>query len=236
MKNNKGFTLTELVAVLVILVLLMTMAYPNVANLANTAKSNYDNATKIIIRSAASMYVNNNKEKVDEKIQSDGEYCVPIGSLIAYEYLDSEIHDSEGKKIPDNQCVLVSLTTDENNKNKYSYDIQDKTSTPKTATGDFLPPLIKIKSLNTTECSNVMEISSIDDFYNNCAIEVTDNVDPTATFQILQLSEEEANATRSLKLDKIFTEENNKIFVSYSAIDSSENKAIPFQIQLILPE
>ena len=32
MKNNKGFTLTELVAVLVILVLLMTMAYPNVAN------------------------------------------------------------------------------------------------------------------------------------------------------------------------------------------------------------
>lgn len=236
MKNNKGFTLTELVAVLVILVLLMTMAYPNFANLSATAKSNYDNATKIIIRSAASMYVNNNKEKVDEKIQSDGEYCVPIGTLIAYEYLDAEIHDVNDIKIPDNRCVLVTMTTDSNSKNKYSYDIQDKTETPKTATGDFLPPLIKIKKLNTVECSNVMNISQIDDFYNNCQIEVTDNVDSAATFQILQLSEEEANATRSLKLDKMFTEENNKIFVNYSATDSSGNKAIPLQIQLVLPE
>ena len=236
MKNNKGFTLTELVAVLVILIILMTMAYPNFSNLSSTAKSNYDNATKIIIRSAASMYVNNNKEKVDEKIQSDGEYCVPIGTLISYEYLDSEIQDANGKKIPDNQCVLVSITTDLNSKNKYSYDIQDKVKTPKVATGDFLPPLIKIKSKNSTVCDTVNNINTIEDYYNNCEVEVTDNVDKSATFQILQLSEEIANQSRSLKLDKMFTEENNKIFISYSAIDSSGNKAIPLQIQLILPE
>ena len=236
MKNNKGFTLTELVAVLVILIILMTMAYPNFSNLSSTAKSNYDNATKIIIRSAASIYVNNNKEKVDEKIQSDGEYCVPIGTLISYEYLDSEIQDANGKKIPDNQCVLVSITTDLNSKNKYSYDIQDKVKTPKVATGDFLPPLIKIKSKNSTVCDTVNNINTIEDYYNNCEVEVTDNVDKSATFQILQLSEEIANQSRSLKLDKMFTEENNKIFISYSAIDSSGNKAIPLQIQLILPE
>ena len=236
MKNNKGFTLTELVAVLVILVLLMAMAYPNFANLSTTAKGNYDNATKIIIRSAASMYVNNNKEKVDEKIQSDGEYCVPIGTLIAYEYLDSEIHDANGTAIPHDQCVLVTMTTDSNSKNKYSYDIQDKTANPKKATGDFLPPLIKLKKLNTTECDFVMNISNIEDFYNNCEVEVTDNVDETAKFQIIQISEEEANESRDLKLDKIFTEENNKIFINYTATDSSGNKAIPIQVQLILPE
>lgn len=235
MNNKKGFTLSELLAVLVILSLLMTLSFPNLSNLSDTAKSNYDNATKIILRSAASMYVNNNKEEVNQDIQKNGKTCIPIGKLVAYEYLDSEIEDLKGTKMSDDHCIIVTMQSD-NNKIRYNYDIQEKTNTPQKATGDYLPPIIKLKNKSSIECKEVMNITNIDEYTNNCEIEVTDNVDEKTSFQNIKLNEEQFNNDRSIKLYKVVNQEQNKVFIIYNATDSSGNKALPLQVQLVLPE
>ena len=100
MKKNKGFTLVELLGVLVITMLLLLLAFPNFSNLTNKAKSNYDSTTRVLIKSAATMYVNNNMQKIENAINNsqDGIICIPLGTLVANEYLDSDLEDSQGNK------------------------------------------------------------------------------------------------------------------------------------------
>lgn len=228
MKNKKGFTLTELLAVLVILALLMTLAFPNFSDLTSKAKSNYDRSTQVLIKSAARMYVNNNINDVEKQIanRSDNKTCIPIGKLIAYEYLDSEIKNSDHSNIDGRNCVVVTKTI-QNGSTKYSYEVSSTQKASNYGITDYLPPVITITGTN---CKSVMNISSIDD-YNRCVVSVSDDKQSgTKTFQNLKIKETDSS------LSKTIVQEGNKIFISYNAIDSSGNKAIPLQVQLTLPE
>lgn len=219
MKNSKGFTLVELMAVLVILALIITLAFPNFSDLASKAKSNYDASTKVMVKNAARMYVTNNTAEVEKNLQSNGgSYCIPIGKLIAYEYLDSDIKDKNGNSIDDNKCVAITKSG-----KTYQYD----TSLTQTVTGDFKPPVITITG---TGCKSVMSVNSYADFDNNCTVKAVDNIDSAKIFK--QIKEKESDS----KLSKVVVQENNKIFITYSAIDSSNNKSVPLQVQLTLPE
>lgn len=228
MKNKKGFTLVELLAVLVIMALLMTLAFPNFSSLTSKAKSNYDSSTKVLLRSAAKMYVSNNRQEVDEYLKSNTKYCLPVGKLIAYEYLDSDIKDVSENVIPNNKCINITKNGDD-----YLYNVD--TNDTINSSADYLPPIITITGSN---CKTIMNISSIDEF-NQCIVKATDDRDAAKTFKNIREKEEilsEERRKTEMVLDKTVVQEDNKIFVYYNATDSSGNKSISLQVQLTLPE
>lgn len=222
MKNSKGFTLVELMAVLVILALIATLAFPNFSKLTENAKSNYDVSTKIMLKNAARMYVTNNTAEVEKYLQNNGSsYCLPVGKLVAYEYLDSEIDlkDKDGNPVEDNACIVITKSG-----KTYQYD----TSLVQKADGDYRPPVITITG---TGCKSVMSVNSYTDFDNNCTVKAVDNINTnTKIFKPIKEKETDSN------LSKVVVQENNKIFITYSATDSANNKSVPLQVQLTLPE
>lgn len=230
MKNKKGFTLTELLVVLVLMVLLMTLAFPNFADLTTKAKSNYERSTQIIIKNAAKMYVNNNKEEIEQELKK-GTYCLPIGKLIAYEYLDADLKESNNQSIPSQRCVYVS-----SNSGKYEYRIGTTSSDVVSSGVDYLPPIITITG---NECKSVMNVNTIEDYDNTCTVKATDNNYSAKTFKKIREKEDVLTSTQKaseIELSKVVSQEKNVIYINYHATDPSGNKAIPLQVQLTLPE
>lgn len=62
--NKKGFTLVELLAVLVILVVIMTIAIPSVASSIERSKNKQKNAKIELIESAAEIYLDRYKNSI----------------------------------------------------------------------------------------------------------------------------------------------------------------------------
>lgn len=115
MRNKKGFTLVELIVVMFILLLLVLMAFPNFAGLSSNAKSKYDNTVCVLLKSAASMYVNNHLSEFN--VQSK---TITVGQLIDAEFLDSDIKDSKGKEVSRNAKITVTRTVN-NGLTEYTY-------------------------------------------------------------------------------------------------------------------
>ena len=220
MKNNKGLTLVELMAVLVIMALLMTLAFPNVSELTNKAKSNYDRTTQILIKSAAKMYVSNNIQEIETALQNSNthSYCLPIGKLIAYEYLDADLKNLDNQSINHKKCIIITK-----NNEAYQYNLDSSQEDD----GDFLPPVITITG---DGCSSTMSVNSYTVFDSSCTVKASDNIDSTKTFKPIKEKETDN------KLSKVVIQEDDKIFIKYNATDTSGNKSIPLQVQLTITE
>ena len=216
MKDEKGFTLIELVAVILLITIIMFVTYPNFSNLNVAAKQKYDASTKVLIKSAASMYVNNNKEEIDTKLNESQIVCIPIGKLVAYEYLDSELKKADGTEMEYDSCINVSKNT-ENGKERYIYDAEttDKIS----SSIDYMPPVLVIRSLTESQCKKIMNVNSIDEFINKCRVEATDDKDGTITAKG--------------PIQKI-GKDSNRVFLEYNAVDNAGNNAVPLKIELII--
>ena len=111
MRNKKGFTLVEVLAVMILLIMLLLIAFPNFAGLSKDSKNKYDNTVNVLLTSAAKMYVNNHIEEVDAYLQTHNEYHITIKNLIDSEYLDSDIKSSKGTAISKDSYVTVKKTT-----------------------------------------------------------------------------------------------------------------------------
>lgn len=236
MKNKRGFTLVELLVVIVILTMILLVAFPNFYKITETYTNNYDATTRVLLNNAASMYVNNNMDEIEAffKNNNSGSLCIPIGKLIAYEYLDSDLKDSSGE-IPSNRCILVTKTTNQSTgKIEYQYNA----NTTQTFSGsDYLPPEIYMTSKSSDfQCKQIMKITQaqldsqssstlinkISSFVESkCNIGVRDN-DKTHESQI------ELKATVSMN------QEHTRFFVTYNATDASGNRAIPLKIELMI--
>ena len=62
--NNKGFTLVELLAVLVILVAIMGIAIPTISSSLERTKEKQNKARHKVLESAAELYVTDNKNVI----------------------------------------------------------------------------------------------------------------------------------------------------------------------------
>ena len=238
MKKNKGFTLVELLGVLTILALLLLLAFPNFTKLTSNANSNYDRSNRVLVRSAARMYIDNNEEEVKQAIQANGSFCLPIGKLIAYEYLDSNLK-SASKTYDKDKVVII---TEENNE----YQIDPDTNQTASSCGitDYLPPIITISKKGNTQCGSVTTVqaatldAAITTFDTDCKVEVTDNSLSTGSsvqFEGIKISEVNKKVN-DLTLNKTLYQDekdSNKIYITYNAADEAGNKAIPLKIQLI---
>lgn len=82
--NNKGFTLIELLAVLVILIAIMSIAIPSISSSLERNKDKQTESKKMLIESAAELYVTDHKNEV-----TNGQH-IQIETLIEEGYLEDD--------------------------------------------------------------------------------------------------------------------------------------------------
>lgn len=109
---KKGFTLTEMIAVIGIIALMSLMVVPKIINQVNEKKGELSDTTKQMIFTAADLYFNQNVSICKKNI---GNNCqIKLSKLVELDYLDSPLLDIKtGKDINLSQCV--SVTVDEYN-------------------------------------------------------------------------------------------------------------------------
>ena len=93
MKNKKGFTLVELLAVIVILAVILVIAIPRIIDVIDSSKlSSFESSARMIISDAEKQYAINKVNGIEEEIS-----CENTSKLNSNEYSNCEItFDSEG--------------------------------------------------------------------------------------------------------------------------------------------
>lgn len=217
-KNKKGFTLVEMLAAIGILLLITILTYPSFNKLNKKTEEKFDYSIKTIVENAAKIYVDNNKELIDEKITSNnGKYCLPVATLSSYDNLDTPIKKSDGENLNLKSCVYITKENEDNNI-KYIYELSSDTVKDGV---DYLPPIIMLKNkVPTANCTLNMYNSNVtkEDFDNLCDIKVTD--DKTTDFVL------GTNITVSQVTD------GDALILTYEAVDESGNKSKPLEIKL----
>lgn len=217
-KNKKGFTLVEMLASIGILLLITILTYPSFNKLNKKTEEKFDYSIKTIVENAAKIYVDNNKELIDEKITSNnGKYCLPVATLSSYDYLDTPIKKSDGENLNLKSCVYITKENEDNNI-KYIYELSSDIVKDGV---DYLPPIIMLKNkISTANCTLNMYNSNVtkEDFDNLCDIKVTD--DKTTDFVL------GTNITVNQVTD------GDALILTYEAVDESGNKSKPLEIKL----
>lgn len=217
-KNKKGFTLVEMLAAIGILLLITILTYPSFNKLNKKTEEKFDYSIKTIVENAAKIYVDNNKELIDEKITSNnGKYCLPVATLSSYDYLDTPIKKSDGENLNLKSCVYITKENEDNNI-KYIYELSSDTVKDGV---DYLPPIIMLKNkIPTANCTLNMYNNNVtkEDFDNLCDIKVTD--DKTTDFVL------GTNIIVSQVTD------GDALILTYEAVDESGNKSKPLEIKL----
>lgn len=143
--NNKGFTLVEMLAVVIILGVLTAITVPTVTTLiAKNQQDNLENLEKTII-SAAKMYISDNRYeiklnpdttcgetrnilKINETSLTDSK--LTIKTLIANGYIEGSIRHPKTKESMDINTSYIKVTYDCTTKD-YKYDTPYMTGTEK---------------------------------------------------------------------------------------------------------
>lgn len=114
--KNKGFTLVEILAVLVVLALLITIAVPNVINVSRNIRTEMFCDKVDMILTAANMYGQDNYDLVKDRVGTGTEtISVKVSDLVKNNNLKKD----------NNDCVL------ENDENPCIKDPRDNTSMDK---------------------------------------------------------------------------------------------------------
>ncbi len=111
--NKKGFTLVELIGVVVILGLIALIAFPALLNQINTSKNEVSESVRELVISSSKSYVEDDTQLAPKK------YCITLEELIDGGYLTEGIVSSERDKLQ-NKRVMVTYYN-----NKYNYELVD---------------------------------------------------------------------------------------------------------------
>ena len=95
--NNKGFSLIELLAVIVILITIMSIAIPTISSSLERSKEKQNKAKIKNIEAAAELYVTDNKNAVFSTLTSSENRQCKISLDLLVDYLDEEdLKDADG--------------------------------------------------------------------------------------------------------------------------------------------
>ena len=96
--NNKGFTLVELLAVLVILSAIMGIAIPSITSSMERSKEKQNEQKKEMLESFAELYVTDHKNAIYKNLVSNDSCYIDIFTLKTEGYLSDEADvDVDGK-------------------------------------------------------------------------------------------------------------------------------------------
>ena len=129
---NKGYTLIELLGVILILVLLTALVLPNVMNSIKSSTNKNDELIEDIIISSAKLYMSDNYS--DMKIDDGFTYCISLSTLVKDGYLETPIKYNNMDDVTGIMSVKVTYT------NKYSYAIVDKSACSYIVMQDIVDP------------------------------------------------------------------------------------------------
>ena len=106
--NKKGFTLIEMIAVVIIVSLLSIIMVPMIINQVSDKKKDVNATTEEIIFQAAQLYMENDINTYSKT--SGNSYFVSLDKIINAGYLSSPIIDyTTGKEIPLTKCVYTKV-------------------------------------------------------------------------------------------------------------------------------
>lgn len=105
---KKGFTLTEMIAVIGIIGLMSFMILPRLLNQVSNKKEELSKATEQILFDAAELYANNNVTAYPKT--SGVSYCIKLLTLSDLEYIKKPLTDIKtGKEIDLNKGVMITV-------------------------------------------------------------------------------------------------------------------------------
>jgi len=113
MKHKLGFTLVELLAVIVILAIILSLAIPTIIGIINKSKDNAYNTQVDNIISATKFYIADNGSNISALSTVGGAYYVSLSELNTNGYLELPITNPKtGTTFDgDNNWVLVTKAT-----------------------------------------------------------------------------------------------------------------------------
>ena len=117
MKKN-GFTLMELLGVILILGILALIAFPPILKIIKESKNEIKEGTKNIIIDAAKDYYEDNINNYE--LIEGMTYCIDISELTDNGYLNKKIKDENLNDINENKKVKLIY-----HNNKFNYDVVD---------------------------------------------------------------------------------------------------------------
>ncbi|MBQ8681748.1 MAG: prepilin-type N-terminal cleavage/methylation domain-containing protein [Bacilli bacterium] len=104
--NRKGFTLVELLAVLVILVAIMGIAIPTISSSLERTKNKQNEARYKVIESAAELYVTDHKNVIYNNLGTNTTCYIQVGDLSDY-LSNEEMEDSDGNSLSSKYVVFT---------------------------------------------------------------------------------------------------------------------------------
>lgn len=116
--KKKGFTLAELVGVIVLLGLITIISFPLLLNHIKNSSNNLDKATQDLIIANASNYLEENKSDFPKK--EGNVYCITLGTLVDSGKLSYDLKDTKGEKLSLDKFIQVKVED-----KKYNYLITD---------------------------------------------------------------------------------------------------------------
>lgn len=114
--NKKGFTLVELLGVIIILSLIILLALPNIVNSVKSSSSKTDELTTKIIYEATDLYIERHSNIFPKT--NGNQYTITFSDLIEDELLKEPIKlfDSD---ITNTKCIQVTYN------NGFNYELKD---------------------------------------------------------------------------------------------------------------
>ena len=117
---KKGFTLVELIGVVIILALIALLAFPPILNSIRKTKTELSYASKEILYNAANLYVSENLNDFPKR--NGNTFCVTLNTLSSKEYLPTKVYDSvTGEEISQDSLIEIKVEND-----SYTYNMNNE--------------------------------------------------------------------------------------------------------------
>lgn len=117
--NKKGFTLAEVLGVIIILGLLVIVSFPPLLSQLKKSQGKLSDATLKVLGTAAEQYVDEHPSTYP--IKNGNIYCIKLETLVNSGYLKSPILDASTGEAINESSNYIKFTI--NNMNDYDYEM-----------------------------------------------------------------------------------------------------------------
>lgn len=119
--KNKGFTLAEVLGVIIILGILVIVSFPPMLNQLKKSQNKLNDATLKILGTAAEQYIDNHATTYP--MQTGKIYCLKLETLVNAGYLKSPILDAGTGEEIDEKSNFIKFMVDKDNEYKHTYEL-----------------------------------------------------------------------------------------------------------------